>query len=136
MACAKCQTHFCWACMKPWHGYNSTCNRFDLDAEGVNDRDRNRTARMLKRYLHYFTRYDLNDKAGKMTERMAKKAEEAMGALVNEGYMGMMQTRFLAQAVDVLKDARIALKVKYSPISTTCIRSSYLILPTPFSTPT
>jgi len=59
MTCSQCKHHFCWMCMQDWnkHGYNSSCNAFDVQKAQSKDPRAVSTERELERYLHCYSRF-------------------------------------------------------------------------------
>lgn len=59
MTCSQCRHEFCWQCMQDWaaHGYNRSCNAFELDQAQAQDSARAGAERELERYLHCFHRH-------------------------------------------------------------------------------
>jgi ariadne-1 len=63
--CQSCHTGFCWKCMGTHHVWQ--CNAFVPNEQA--DTDEARARNELERYLHYYERYHLHDRAQKFAQK-------------------------------------------------------------------
>ena len=118
VACRVCKYNFCWVCMGPWSDHNSqtggyyTCNKFN-PVETADD-EVSKAKRELDRYLHYYQRYALHDKAGKFAAKQRTATVEKMVKLQGRKKVGWIDVQFLDTAVEQLINCRRVLKYTYA----------------------
>jgi len=78
MHCSQCNFHFCWMCLRDWnvHGYEGSCNTFDIEKANENDWKKNQAEHELDRYLHNFTRFQAHSEAMQFAIEQLQKFDE------------------------------------------------------------
>eukprot|EP00743_Colponemidia_sp_Colp-15_P003738 GILK01004033.1.p1 GENE.GILK01004033.1~~GILK01004033.1.p1 ORF type:complete len:689 (+),score=140.78 GILK01004033.1:43-2067(+) len=104
MTCIKCRHEFCWICNGDWNGHSS-CNRFVDTSTPIGQRSSkdNQDRESLNRYLHYFHRYMVHEKSGKMETALREVAVANMEKLHN--VQTFQRSGTPADAILVLTDA-------------------------------
>ena len=113
MRCSQCNHDFCWVCMQDWtvHGYNRSCNTFELEQAKETNSTRANAERELERYLHCFNRFQNHsqgqDFAKKELEKFDLTQEE------NEKKDSYFDWKALKDALGQLVECRRVLKYTY-----------------------
>ena len=78
MLCHQCRHRFCWLCMNDWsvHGYERSCNAFELGKAKEEDSARASAERELERYLHCFKRFKNHSQGLEFAEGELEKFEK------------------------------------------------------------
>lgn len=111
MKCAKCKHDFCWLCSKPWLNHYA-CNIF----RGAKGSDFN-----LKKYLHYWNRYNAHRLSEAQEEKIMGKAEGRAKQMLEAKYLNSESNRvavatdvgYIITAAKILGDCRHTLKWTY-----------------------
>lgn len=120
MSCRICKHEFCWICMGNWsdHGASTggyyACNKFDASVNANKDESVNNAKRELDRYIHYYTRFQGHDQAGKFAAKQRQHAEERMTELQKKGGKGWIDVQFIMEAVEQVIECRRVLKYTYA----------------------
>jgi len=112
MTCRNCRHEFCWLCKGNWSGHNA-CNQYAGDA-ATEDAKSQDAGMALKRYVHYFNRYDNHNKSIIFAEKTRKLAEKKMDKLQNISGSGLQGVQFLLQAVNSVIENRRLLQWTYA----------------------
>ncbi|ORY95727.1 putative ariadne-1 protein-like protein [Syncephalastrum racemosum] len=115
MLCRKCRHEFCWVCYESWYDHNRTphsCNRYREDEDSKKYKETRREN--LKRYLHYFNRFENHDKSAKLDEELYKKTEEMMLRMQETSNLSWIEVQFLKDAVNLATQSRMTLKWSYA----------------------
>ncbi|KAI9000153.1 hypothetical protein DFJ74DRAFT_459777 [Hyaloraphidium curvatum] len=78
MTCSKCGFHWCWSCHGDWNkigGYQHRCNAY-VDAKSASAISDAR--KELKRYMHYFDRFENHRQSAKLGDEFMKRVEVKM----------------------------------------------------------
>ncbi|ORZ38276.1 hypothetical protein BCR44DRAFT_47457 [Catenaria anguillulae PL171] len=117
MTCRKCKYEWCWVCSGPWAEHGSSyyqCNRFDEDSSVKARSDQEKARAALKRYMHYFTRFDNHMKSAALTRQHSQKTEEKMAAMQQQTSLSWIEVQFLKTATDVVCACRQTLQWTYA----------------------
>lgn len=126
MHCSFCKFEFCWLCLGKWsdHGQSTggyyACNKFDPAQAGKKDTDVSNAKRELDKYIHYYTRYQAHDLAGKFAAKQREEAEVKMTQL-QRANLGLgaannswIDVQFIMDTVEQLIECRRVLKFTYA----------------------
>mmetsp|Transcript_6870 Transcript_6870/g.8675 ORF Transcript_6870/g.8675 Transcript_6870/m.8675 type:complete len:594 (-) Transcript_6870:266-2047(-) len=121
MTCRQCKHEFCWICTGDWskHGRGTggyyNCNKFQMDEEAkVPKTDVDKAKRELERYLHYYTRFDIHDKAQKFACKQLQDIGKKMSAYQEcRNDATWADVEFLKTANEQIVECRRVLKFTY-----------------------
>ncbi|KAJ3291742.1 hypothetical protein HDU79_002087 [Rhizoclosmatium sp. JEL0117] len=113
--CRKCNYHFCWVCMGEFLGYDKhSCalwKEVEIDNSITDAKAHARQA--LKRYMHYFTRYQNHHLSATLDLALSAKIETAMHALQETSHLSWIDVQFLNTAKHTLVASRSILQWTY-----------------------
>lgn len=124
MHCSFCKFEFCWLCLGKWseHGQNTggyyACNKYDPTTAGKKDTDVSNAKRELDKYIHYYTRFQAHDLAGRFAAKQREEAEKKMTQLqkskAGAGNNNWIDVQFIMDTVEQLIECRRVLKYTYA----------------------
>ncbi|KAL3649957.1 hypothetical protein CASFOL_006360 [Castilleja foliolosa] len=103
-----CNYHFCWLCLGPLNHPSGRCNRY------VEKDDRKLARENLNRYMHYFERWNANDKSMKMALKdMDRARDELVDRLIDIQKQSRVQAMVVVDAWEQIAECRRVLKWSY-----------------------
>jgi len=113
MTCSQCSFHFCWLCMQDWqiHGYERSCNTFELEQAKEKDSKRADAERELERYLHCYNRFQNHSQGQEFAKGELEKFEQKQEE--NEESDSSFDWNALKDALSQLVECRRVLKYTY-----------------------
>jgi ariadne-1 len=110
MTCLKCRHEFCWLCFGDWVGHNSNaCNMFKADSN-----EKNEEQRMLKKFEHYYNRYNEHSKSVRISKNAVRKTQELIFTLENGFHKPSHEFNFLIRAQETSLKARQTVANSYA----------------------
>uniref|UniRef100_A0A0N5C3X5 RBR-type E3 ubiquitin transferase n=1 Tax=Strongyloides papillosus TaxID=174720 RepID=A0A0N5C3X5_STREA len=112
MTCKFCNNEFCYVCLGQWkeHGtsyYN--CSKYNDDMRAKTEKNISKAASELKKYLHYFGRWDNHLKSLKLEEELREKIKERINEKINKNEGTWIDWQYLYEAAEVLTKCRFTL---------------------------
>lgn len=114
MQCYKCKFDFCWLCLGDWKGHGTEyyeCSRYKENPDLVNENARARAA--LRKYLHYYERWQNHAKSLKLEEKTLEKIKERTNKKVMNGSGTWIDWQYLLDAAALLAKCRYTLQYTY-----------------------
>jgi ariadne-2 len=116
MSCSKCRYDFCWMCMGPWRSHATEyyeCSKYKANPTKYDQNETSMAKEALKKYLHYFGRWDNHDTSLKLEEKNLEQINEKISMKVNEGKSSWIDWQFIVEAAAQLTKCRYTLKYTY-----------------------
>ncbi|KAK7573894.1 hypothetical protein V9T40_011085 [Parthenolecanium corni] len=114
MQCYKCKHDFCWMCLGDWKGHGTEyyeCSRYKENSETANESAKARAA--LRKYLHYYERWQNHAKSLKLEEKTLEKIKERINQKVMNGSGTWIDWQYLLDAAALLAKCRYTLQYTY-----------------------
>lgn len=114
MQCYKCRFDFCWMCLGDWKGHGTEyyeCSRYKENPDLANENARARAA--LRKYLHYYERWQNHAKSLKLEEKTLEKIKDRINKKVMNGSGTWIDWQYLLDAASLLAKCRYTLQYTY-----------------------
>ncbi|XP_065202301.1 potential E3 ubiquitin-protein ligase ariadne-2 [Planococcus citri] len=114
MQCYKCRFDFCWLCLGDWKGHGTEyyeCSRYRENPDLANENAKARAA--LRKYLHYYERWQNHAKSLKLEEKTLEKIKERINSKVMNGSGTWIDWQYLLDAAALLAKCRYTLQYTY-----------------------
>ena len=118
MTCRVCKHEFCWICLGNWSKHSSktggfyNCNVYKDQELAEIKSSQARARQLLKRYLHYFHRYQIHRQSVRFEHRFRLQIQQKMRDLQGST-PEYISTEFLLKAANQLTDCRARLAMSY-----------------------
>ena len=115
MHCPKCNHEFCWMCLKNWNIHTREyyeCSRYKANPM-VGDKAMTATRLALKKYIHYYERWEDHTVSLKLEEKTRQKILEYIDSKVSAGEGTWIDWQYLLDATKLLQKCRYTLKYTY-----------------------
>ncbi|CAH0561922.1 unnamed protein product [Brassicogethes aeneus] len=121
MQCYNCKHDFCWMCLGDWKSHGSEyyeCSRYrenpNIAHESVHAQNVLFQAReALKKYLHYYERWENHSKSLKLEEQTLEKLRSRINQKVMSGLGTWIDWQYLFSAAGLLAKCRYTLQYTY-----------------------
>uniref|UniRef100_A0A0K0EH93 RBR-type E3 ubiquitin transferase n=1 Tax=Strongyloides stercoralis TaxID=6248 RepID=A0A0K0EH93_STRER len=112
MTCKFCSNEFCYVCLGQWKEHGTSyysCSKYNDDMKAKTEKNISKAASELKKYLHYFGRWDNHLKSLKLEEELRKKIKEKINEKINKNEGTWIDWQYLYEAAEVLTKCRFTL---------------------------
>lgn len=102
--------------MGPWNRHATEyyeCSKYKNDPDKFEKSSMSQARSALKKYLHYYGRWDNHDKSPQLEQELLQQLNEKITAKVNEGKSSWIDWQFLLDAARQLTKCRYTLKYTY-----------------------
>ncbi|CAF0843165.1 unnamed protein product [Didymodactylos carnosus] len=116
MSCFSCNHHFCWMCLGDWKSHENNyydCSKYRGQPQSQLETVQSRAREALKKYLHYFERWDNHQRSLKLEEQTRSKLLEKIDNNINSQIGTYIDWQYLEKAADSLAKARYTLMYTY-----------------------
>jgi len=117
MQCYGCKHDFCWMCLGDWKTHGSEyyrCSRYEENPNVANESSHARAKEALKKYLHYFERWENHAKSLRLEEQTLQRIRERIQTKVMTGTEGTwIDWQCLLDAAALLARCRYTLQYTY-----------------------
>ncbi|XP_059481460.1 potential E3 ubiquitin-protein ligase ariadne-2 isoform X2 [Neocloeon triangulifer] len=117
MQCYSCKHDFCWMCLGDWKTHGSEyyeCSRYKDNPNIANESAHAQAREALKKYLHYYERWENHSKSLKLEEQHLKKVTKKItGKVMNSGSGTWIDWQYLLDAAELLAKCRYTLQYTY-----------------------
>ncbi|CAF3117665.1 unnamed protein product [Rotaria socialis] len=116
MSCFSCNHHFCWMCLGDWKTHENNyyeCSKYRGQPQSQLETIQSRAREALKKYLHYFERWDNHQRSLKLEEQTRAKLLEKIEQNINAQNGTYIDWQYLEKAADSLAKARYTLMYTY-----------------------
>lgn len=117
MQCYGCKHDFCWMCLGDWKTHGSEyyrCSRYEENPNVANESSHARAKEALKKYLHYFERWENHAKSLRLEEQTLQRIRERIQCKVMTGTDGTwIDWQCLLDAAALLARCRYTLQYTY-----------------------
>ncbi|XP_065347349.1 potential E3 ubiquitin-protein ligase ariadne-2 [Cloeon dipterum] len=117
MQCYSCKHDFCWMCLGDWKTHGSEyyeCSRYKDNPNIANESAHAQAREALKKYLHYYERWENHSKSLKLEEQHFKKVSKKItGKVMNSGSGTWIDWQYLLDASNLLAKCRYTLQYTY-----------------------
>ncbi|XP_069937683.1 potential E3 ubiquitin-protein ligase ariadne-2 [Cherax quadricarinatus] len=116
MQCYNCKHDFCWMCLGCWKTHGSEyyeCSRYKENPNIANESAHAQAREALKKYLHYYERWENHSKSLKLEEETLAKIRERIQNKVMAGTGTWIDWQYLLDAAALLARCRYTLQNTY-----------------------
>ncbi|KAL1110561.1 hypothetical protein AAG570_008089 [Ranatra chinensis] len=116
MQCYNCKHDFCWMCLGDWKSHGSEyyeCSRYKENPNIVNESVHAQAREALKKYLHYYERWENHSKSLKLEEQTLEKIKTKINAKVMTASGTWIDWQYLMDAAALLAKCRYTLQYTY-----------------------
>ncbi|XP_026493734.1 potential E3 ubiquitin-protein ligase ariadne-2 [Vanessa tameamea] len=116
MQCGACRHDFCWVCLGDWKNHGSEyyeCSRYKEDPNLANDSQHAQAREALKKYLHYYERWENHARSLKLEEQTLASLKSRINQKVMAGEGTWIDWQYLWDAARLLKRCRYTLQYTY-----------------------
>ncbi|XP_064086283.1 potential E3 ubiquitin-protein ligase ariadne-2-like [Macrobrachium nipponense] len=116
MQCYNCKHDFCWMCLGCWKTHGSEyyeCSRYKENPNIAHESAHAQAREALKKYLHYYERWENHSKSLKLEEDTLSKIRERIQEKVMAGTGTWIDWQYLLDAAALLARCRYTLQNTY-----------------------
>ncbi|XP_045585524.1 potential E3 ubiquitin-protein ligase ariadne-2 [Procambarus clarkii] len=116
MQCYNCKHDFCWMCLGCWKTHGSEyyeCSRYKENPNIAHESAHAQAREALKKYLHYYERWENHSKSLKLEEETLAKIRERIQNKVMAGTGTWIDWQYLLDAAALLARCRYTLQNTY-----------------------
>lgn len=116
MQCYNCKHDFCWMCLGDWKSHGSEyyeCSRYKENPNVVNESAHAQAREALKKYLHYYERWENHSKSLKLEAETLEKIKSRINAKVMTSSGTWIDWQYLIDAASLLAKCRYTLQYTY-----------------------
>ncbi|BET02256.1 IBR [Nesidiocoris tenuis] len=116
MQCYNCKHDFCWMCLGDWKSHGSEyyeCSRYKENPNIVNESVLAQAREALKKYLHYYERWENHSKSLKLEAETLEKIKSRINAKVMNSSGTWIDWQYLVDAAGLLAKCRYTLQYTY-----------------------
>ncbi|KAJ6641343.1 putative E3 ubiquitin-protein ligase ariadne-2 [Pseudolycoriella hygida] len=116
MQCFSCRYDFCWMCMGDWKTHGSEyyeCSRYKEYPNIANESVHAQAREALKKYLHYYERWENHSKSLQLEEQTLAAMRERINTKVMNGLGTWIDWQHLFNAAALLAKCRYTLQYTY-----------------------
>ncbi|XP_073976847.1 E3 ubiquitin-protein ligase ari-2 [Rhodnius prolixus] len=116
MQCYNCKHDFCWMCLGDWKSHGSEyyeCSRYKENPNIVNESVHAQAREALKKYLHYYERWENHSKSLKLEAETLEKIKSRINAKVMNSSGTWIDWQYLVDAAALLAKCRYTLQYTY-----------------------
>lgn len=116
MQCYNCKHDFCWMCLGCWKTHGSEyyeCSRYKENPNIAHESAHAQAREALKKYLHYYERWENHSKSLKLEEETLQKIRERTQEKVMAGTGTWIDWQYLLDAATLLARCRYTLQYTY-----------------------
>ncbi|KAJ8867013.1 hypothetical protein PR048_032875 [Dryococelus australis] len=116
MQCYSCKYDFCWMCLGDWKSHGSDyyeCSRYKANPNIVNESEQAQAREALKKYLHYYERWENHSKSLKLEKQTLQSVKTRIHLKVMNGSGTWIDWQYLLDAAALLAKCRYTLQYTY-----------------------
>lgn len=116
MQCYNCKHDFCWMCLGDWRNHGSEyyeCSRYKENPNIAHESAHAQAREALKKYLHYFERWENHSKSIKLEAQTTEKIKNRINDKVMGGSGTWIDWQYLLDAAALLAKCRYTLQYTY-----------------------
>lgn len=116
MLCYNCKHDFCWMCLGDWKSHGSEyyeCSKYRENPNIANESVHAQAREALKKYLHYYERWENHSKSLKLEEQTLEKLRNRINQKVMSGLGTWIDWQYLFSAAGLLAKCRYTLQYTY-----------------------
>ncbi|KAL1493400.1 hypothetical protein ABEB36_011461 [Hypothenemus hampei] len=116
MQCSNCKHDFCWMCLGDWKSHGSEyyeCSRYRENPNIAHESAHAQAREALKKYLHYYERWENHSKSLKLEEQTLEKLRTRINKKVMSGLGTWIDWQYLFTAANLLAKCRYTLQYTY-----------------------
>ncbi|CAG9817003.1 unnamed protein product [Phaedon cochleariae] len=116
MQCYNCKHDFCWMCLGDWKSHGSEyyeCSRYRENPNIAHESVHAQAREALKKYLHYYERWENHSKSLKLEEQTLEKLRSRINQKVMSGLGTWIDWQYLFTAANLLAKCRYTLQYTY-----------------------
>uniref|UniRef100_A0A1B6GPF7 RBR-type E3 ubiquitin transferase n=1 Tax=Cuerna arida TaxID=1464854 RepID=A0A1B6GPF7_9HEMI len=116
MQCYNCKHDFCWMCLGDWKSHGSEyyeCSRYKENPNIANESIHAQAREALKKYLHYYERWENHSKSLKLEEQTLEKIKSRINLKVMTASGTWIDWQYLMDAATLLAKCRYTLQYTY-----------------------
>ncbi|PNF29781.1 putative E3 ubiquitin-protein ligase ariadne-2 [Cryptotermes secundus] len=116
MQCYNCKHDFCWMCLGDWKSHGSEyyeCSRYKENPSIAHESVHAQAREALKKYLHYYERWENHSKSLKLEEQTLQKIKTRINKKVMNASGTWIDWQYLLDAASLLAKCRYTLQYTY-----------------------
>ncbi|XP_066997112.1 potential E3 ubiquitin-protein ligase ariadne-2 [Anabrus simplex] len=116
MQCYNCKHDFCWMCLGDWKTHGSEyyeCSRYKENPNIAHESVHAQAREALKKYLHYYERWENHSKSLKLEEQTLMKIKTRINKKVMDASGTWIDWQYLLDATTLLAKCRYTLQYTY-----------------------
>ncbi|KAJ9593833.1 hypothetical protein L9F63_027523 [Diploptera punctata] len=116
MQCYNCKHDFCWMCLGDWKSHGSEyyeCSRYKENPNIAHESVHAQAREALKKYLHYYERWENHSKSLKLEEQTLQKIKTRINKKVMNASGTWIDWQYLLDAATLLAKCRYTLQYTY-----------------------
>lgn len=116
MQCYNCKHDFCWMCLGDWKSHGSEyyeCSRYKENPNIAHESVHAQAREALKKYLHYYERWENHSKSLKLEEQTLQKIKARINKKVMDSSGTWIDWQYLLDATSLLAKCRYTLQYTY-----------------------
>lgn len=116
MKCFNCKHDFCWMCLGEWKAHGAEyyeCSRYKENPNSARDSLHALAREALKKYLHYYERWENHSKSLKLEEQTVEKMKARIHKKVMKAAGTWIDWQYLLSAAALLARCRYTLQYTY-----------------------
>ncbi|KAG5890979.1 hypothetical protein JTB14_037965 [Gonioctena quinquepunctata] len=116
MQCYNCKHDFCWMCLGDWKSHGSEyyeCSRYRENPNIAHESVHAQAREALKKYLHYYERWENHSKSLKLEEQTLEKLRTRINHKVMSGLGTWIDWQYLFTSANLLAKCRYTLQYTY-----------------------
>ncbi|XP_046983563.1 potential E3 ubiquitin-protein ligase ariadne-2 isoform X1 [Schistocerca americana] len=116
MQCYNCKHDFCWMCLGDWKSHGSDyyeCSRYKENPDAAQESALTRAREALKKYLHYYERWENHSKSLKLEEQTLRNIRRRIDDKIMKAAGTWIDWQYLLDAAALLAKCRYTLQYTY-----------------------